>query len=488
MVSTMDLPRGQEASASPDPGHTARLARQSVGYGLGRLATIGLQVLLVAGLARALGAEGYGALAAGLALTAVIDALAEFGLLHTSIVAMGTDPGAARRLAAIGTRASVATLLVAVVVAAPVLLGYSSEARWAVACLLPAVVVQRLCTGHVALRRHRLQLVRLNGAEVAGRVVTTVLAVPALLGARSVEAQLALVGVAYLVGALVTAVLVRTGSEGRARTATADVRALVLAALPLGVTGGLSLVHVRADQVLLEMFGRQGELATYALGYRAIESLVGILAIASGAAFAYLANTDPASRRVPASRALRQISLLGFLGAAVLFGGADLVGRALGAGELADAGTFVRLLAPVAWLSAVNMLAAQVCIVAGQQRWLLRVAAGATVLNVGLGLAVIPVAGAGGAALGTLLTEALVVGATLRRARRGGLLDPTPVTAEAVALVVAVVAAVLVGVDTVAAPVGTVVGLIAAVAVVVRRRSDLADVGRLLRPRTEVAP
>lgn len=464
----------------------SRLARQSIGYGGGRVAGIALQTLVVALLARVLGADAYGALAAGLALTSVIDAVSDFGIGPTSIVSMGAAPERADEIAAVVRRANLAMLVVALVLVTPVLIGYSTDARWAMVSLLPSLVVQRLVAGQVALRRHRLELTRINIAELAGRLTSTLLVLGILVTDRPPSRQIALVGVAFFVGALVTASLVATRRSASSLVGWTSTRSLIVGALPLGVTGALSLVHVRADQVLLEVLGHREELAAYSLGYRAVESVVGVLAIATGAVFAFVAALESKARRTPASRALRHVSVLSLMATAGLFAAAEPLGVALGGDAGGETAALIRLLAPVIWLSAVNMLVAQLCIVEGEQRWLLGVAAGVTALNVALGFVAIPLAGAAGASIATLVTELLGVTVTIHHAsRRLGLVDRTALAPELAALGGLVAAGLLWGAGQAPGFVCALGGLGSVVFVLRSRRGDLADVVTLVLRRPQ---
>ena len=402
-------------TTSPSLRH---VARGSVAYGAGRVVTIGIQTAVFACLARALTPDLFGALAAGFATVAVIDAIAEFGLTPTALVRMGADADGAERHAAATTKASALTLCVAAAMLAPVLFVYSGPARLATLCLLPSVLIQRLATGQVVLRRHRLDLRRLNVAELAGRCTGGALILASLLVDVPDRTRIVLVGAATAVGALVTALCVLDTATLRAGSEPGAHRRLLVTSIPLGIAAGISLVHARADQILLELFGRQEELATYSLGYRTVESVIGVLALGSGAAFALIAGLSGERRTATASVAFRGVSLVGFAGSAALLLASVPVGRILGGTGLPLTADYIRLLAPIVWISAMNALVAQLCILAGRQRWLLSVAAAATVVNLVSGVITIPLGGAPALALVSVVTEAGAVLATIHVASR----------------------------------------------------------------------
>jgi O-antigen/teichoic acid export membrane protein len=411
-----------EATAVPQEavgvaGSVRRAAGGSALQMAARTAAILLQTLLVALLSRELAPGEFAALAAALAVATVVDVIADFGLSSYGLVAMARAPDRARRISGTISSASMAMLGVAVVLVAPVALGFDADARWALVFLLPQVAVNRWAAGFVVLWQHRLGFGRLAAGEVVGRVVGTGVAAAVLASGRwSGRELLAAVAASLLVGALVTVAIL--GAGVRRGTDRGQVWPMVRAAAPVGVIGVISLIHVRADQILLALFDRERALADYAVAYRAVESAVGMLGLMSLAAFAVLSRSG--DRRDEVDRGLYVLlSLAGIVTAALLGAAADPIAAVLGGSTFAGSADLVRLLAPLAWISVVNGYYARICILEDEQRWLLLVATVATVVNVALTVVAIPVADAPGAAAVTLLTETCVLVGVSWRALRG---------------------------------------------------------------------
>ncbi|MEY2460592.1 MAG: hypothetical protein QOG30_2422 [Acidimicrobiaceae bacterium] len=406
-------------SDSSGPVAVGRAARGTVARSAIRIVVVLLQGGLVAILARALAPDVFGAFVAAAALLGIVDIIGEFGTTATAVVEMGKRPDDASAIARACQRANLLMLVVGVAASMPILLlGYSSHSRLAYACLLPATVVNRFASSYVALRQHRLDLGRLGVAELVGRAVTVVLAALLLLVSASPEGGLGIIGGAYFVGALMSLAIerVRLG-VGRSDGAVTG-RTMLRAAAPLGLAGAVSFVHVRADQVLLEVLDRVQDLGAYAIAYRVLEGSVGILALAAGGMVALLSRTASEDRWWLASRSLAVIDVLGVLVSCAVLATAGPIGHLLGGRDVPNTDVFIALIAPLVWVSAVNTVFASLCIVSGRAGRLIRIAVVGTVANIVGCLAIIPTWGARGAASVTIATEVFGLAMVAREASR----------------------------------------------------------------------
>ena len=391
------------------------LARASTGLSAARGLTLLLQAAHFALVARLTDPATFAGYIAATALVTIAAAVAEFGLVNTVVLRRQSQPperagdvlaqavGASARLAAV-------SLALALPVAWLVL---PAAGRTAFALLVPWFLVSCWRLPFVAERRFRLDFARLAAADLADRGIPLAALVPVALvgGAWSGTVQLAVVGLGLLLGALVAQVVLAPRRPLRTwlprRRPVMPPGELIRQALPLGATGALSLVHARVDQVVLAGLGFGAGLAAYGVAYRLFDAALALAVAAGAVTFPALARARGAER----DRVVRvQSALLGALavvaGLAVLLLAPQLV-RLLGGDRYPEAVGLVRLLSPALVLAVLNLGVAQVAIVEGKARELLRVSALCAGVNLVLNLALDPRFGPTGAAFATVATEAL---------------------------------------------------------------------------------
>lgn len=380
----------------------------------GRAAAIVLQAAVVALLTRLLGQARFGDYSAGLATVGILAAVAEFGLTAMAVVRMGRGE-AARSVVRSCALASLVTGLVGLAIALPVSYAlFDGAKRLALFVLLPATAVELGGIGFVAYWQHRLAFARNALASAAGQAVGCALVAVVLLGGRRLgeASQLLAVGGAMLVAsATAVALLVPRGALRLAAAprpaAARDVRSLLLAALPLGLAGSLSLMHMRADQVILAALGYRTGLASYAIAYQVLQGVVVAIGSVGAVGFSFMASSAPGDRAHHARRAASMLCDLGVVASAAVVLLAPVAVGLLGGSSYGGAVHVSRLLAPVVVLSVGNTMAGRVLIVEGRARSLVAVASVALVVNVALCLVLIPRYGIDGAAVATVCSEAL---------------------------------------------------------------------------------
>ncbi len=380
----------------------------------GRAAAIVLQAASVALLTRLLGQARFGDFSAGLATVGIVAAVAEFGLTAMAVVRMGRGE-AARSVVRSCALASLVTGLVGLAIAVPTSFAlFDASKRLALWVLLPGTAVELGGIGLVAYWQHRLAFARNALASAAGQAVGCALVAVVLLDGRRLgeSAQFLAVGGAMLAAsATVVALLVPRGPDrlaGAPRSPAArDVRSLLLAALPLGLAGSLSLMHMRADQVILAALGYRRSLASYAIAYQVLQGVVVAVGSVGAVGFSFMAASSSGDRARHARRSAALLCDLGVVASAGVALLAPVAVYLLGGSSYDGALHVSRLLAPVVVLSVGNTMAGRVLIVEGRARSLVYVASGALLVNVALCLLLIPRYGIGGAAVATVSSEAL---------------------------------------------------------------------------------
>jgi O-antigen/teichoic acid export membrane protein len=196
-------------------------------------------------------------------------------------------------------------------------------------------------------------------------------------------------------------------------------RPLLVAGVPLGLAGLLTVAYVRIDGVLVYAIEGADDAGIYSAVYRVLDRIQFLPAAVMTTLFPLIAAAWPRER----DRAHRLVQLaIDYLGMAALPALGFTVVAAKPVVELLFGDEFVRgapalpILMGAFIALAYYQLALSVTIVLGLQRWLVAFAAVGLAVNVLLNLALIPVFGYIAAAWVTLVTEALVAWLALRMA------------------------------------------------------------------------
>jgi O-antigen/teichoic acid export membrane protein len=378
-----------------------------------RVASIGFQGAAFALIARLLGPQDLGAFAGALALASLFGAASEFGLQNTTVVELGHRPDEAPATLARAYVASTLLGLAGLALAAPVaLLAFDADAAVAFLALVPWSVMSRFSTPGVAWWQSRLEFRRIFAGEVVGRG-SAVVGLAVLTAVRPDWTARHLVAVSGLIlaaGALVQLVAVMPGAAVRLGARVGGLvrgaLALVWIAAPLGVVSAVSLIHVRSDQILLELLGHGGsELGNYAVAYRVVEGSAGVLGAVATVGFSVLSRTAAADRRAVSRANSAVVAVVGLAGGLAALVGAPLLVAIVGGRGFGDAVWPTRLLSVVVVVSVLNMVPSLTVVAQRQAGRLLPIGVGVVVANIALNLALIPHFGATGSAVATIATE-----------------------------------------------------------------------------------
>ncbi|MDQ6797294.1 MAG: oligosaccharide flippase family protein [Actinomycetota bacterium] len=393
---------------------SAGLVRASSFQGAARAMSLGLQAVQFAILARLLAPTNLGYYVAALALFGIAGAIGEFGLVQTTLLDLHRRRGQERAVVvASGLGAAILGLGSLCVAAVFTIAFLPHGVRFPALVLVPAFVVVRAQVPLVALRQHRLEFVRLAGAELAGRAVAVLVLTPLALGVVHFGASAiflgaglsTFLGAVITVGALATRLGVRTASAPR----LTDARRLVREAVPLGLANASSVVHMRVDQVILAALGISAGLAAYGVAYRVLDAALALVTAVGVVTLPHLVRASGDDRVVIAVRVERLLMGLALLVGVAAFAVAPLAVNVLGGGRYPEAGWYVRLLCPALVISVMNLGYAQIAIVVGRARALLGISLGAVAANVVLNLVLVPRLGVRGSIMATLVTEAVGV-------------------------------------------------------------------------------
>ena len=381
---------------------------------VGRVVSLVLQLLHFAVLARAYGPDRFGAFAAGLAVASVAGVAGDFGIPTTLLVARATADRAT--IWATGLRAVLATSAVAVtggVVFALVVL--DGDARLAACILLLWAGIGRVRLVATAVCQADYEAGRVVAADVGFRLVALLGAVAAAVATSSFAVLSAVVAVGLVAGEVVGLALVWPG-----RPAAADrraVRALIVRSRDFGLTAATASVHSRVDQVLLSAY-RVAQGGPYAVAYRLVDAALAVMTVVSSLIVPVLGRCNGPDRERLARAVTAAAVLFGMASAGVIYMGAAVLVDIVGGAGYGDAVPIVRVLAIVLLIAVVNVPLLHLVMVEGGSNQLLRISIVMVVVNLSLNAVLIPSRGASGAAVATLVSEAVGLTLVARLARR----------------------------------------------------------------------
>jgi O-antigen/teichoic acid export membrane protein len=380
-------------------------------------------------LARALGPEGFGVVAASMSFTHI---LAEVGLVGTHrgvlrFASLDESAGRARAAATLTRRGLViaavfgGVLFLAVLIArGPLtrLLFGETTSVW----ILPAFALAIPAIGAFTVLQFRARAARRFGddslvgnvARAAGPFLLT--AVLLLAGWKMWGAVSGFVG--GMIGTVGLAVLLQRRADRRAHAtagAAEDVavglRRLMRVAVPLALAGASILIMNELDKVMLAIFWPETEVGLYNAGFRLSRQAILLLPVVNAAISPFVGPLLAEGRHEDLHRLYRDTtrwSLAAGWSAALLFTvfARDFVG--LFGADYADATSVLVLLSFGQLVNASVGNAGVILQFSGHERMELSNGVLVTVVNFVLNLALIPRYGAEGAAFATLLSLVLV--------------------------------------------------------------------------------
>jgi len=371
-------------------------------------------------IARALGAEAYGVLELAAAIVLYFTRIADAGFdLGLGVREMAAAPGEADELAAsaLTARTLVSLLCVAILGAVGLWILPAPEGP-----VLAAYGLTLLAVGvgsrwiHVGRERTRLVAVARTLGEVS-----MVLLVLALVRAPE---HLIRVPFAKLAGDLLAAAILlwslgRAGLPLRPRLDLERLRPLVRRALPLVLSAFFGLMIYNADLIFIRLFGARADVGHYAAAYTLISFLsnVGIAYALSLLPTLTRLETEPEEQRALYHAAHAHVVAVGL---PVAVGGAMLAGPIIAVvfgGEYAAAGPALAVLMWSVPLALLRDLPVMALMSRGRERRILALTGQAAAVNLALNLALVPTLGIVGAAVATVVTEAIRMGLAVAAAR-----------------------------------------------------------------------
>lgn len=387
------------------------LVNNTVGQGLSFLASLAI--------ARVLGAGGFGAYAAVMALVFVLSVAVEAGLEATLTREVAREPGAAGPLlaASLRAKAAIGACLAAALAAPPVAraLAPTPDAVGAVQLAGVLLTLNAANSSFAAVFRAWGRMRYVLAVNVTGLAVQLAGVVAVLLlapGVTTLVAWLVAVQAGELLGGLA---LFRRGSRrlGAALPGATSAAALVRRSLPFALAGVLGALQLRVDLLLLAALRPAADVGVFSVAAR----LQGLLMLAPASFFAALFPAlaaahgeagSPAGRRLYA-RSLARMAAAGAAAAVLGIALADVLVVAAFGSAYRGAALPLRLLALETAPLLLNTTTTLQLYATGRERIANLAAALNVALRLLLGWGLVRRWGAAGAAAADLAAEAAVL-------------------------------------------------------------------------------
>lgn len=453
-----------------------------------------LTLVWTAAAARALSQREFGSFSLALTVGLLVSATVEWGFDPVLVRAASRDPESTDRLLSAAltwqTLLGVPAMLVAAAAVWPT--RATGEDRLALALVLAALLFDQASDSCRAASAARGDQRSTSAALLAQRLATAGLVLAAVL------AGLGLVGLAatFLAGSAIgaaahLAALRRVGVRpGRHLVDRDAMRAVASGSAALGLSSLVLVVLARADVLILEGYAGDRAVATYSVPYRLFETTLFVVFAVNSVLFARISaeSQDHAAVKERMGSALSFV-LLAYLpfAAACLLEPHAIIALLFGDQYASDSAAALRWLSAAPVLFALSFVVGSTLTVYGQGRAVFVSAVAATVVNLGLNVALVPHFGGTAAAAVTTLSYGVDAGVSALWLRRviGPLgLPVTFVEATGAALVMAALLRVVPGPALVRLAIGT-VGAAGSWMLLVRwRRPQLLGLLRGLRPGT----
>lgn len=374
-----------------------------------------LGVVTLAMMQRHLQLEGFGAYTAAMAYVSFFSVVADLGLYLILIRELNKPNADTNRIVGnlLGIRwTSALVVLVGSALAAWILPFYTHEVRIAIqigALSFIAVAGTQLL---VAVFQTNQNTLWVTIAELAGRAVLLGLTFAVTVMGGGLNSIMGAVAAGSIINLLIILTTARRYTALRPRFEWTYWRAILIDTLPVSISIVLSLIYFKADTILLSVF-RVGEdvIGLYGSAYKILEILitfpvifVGLILPALGQAFS--SDDRPGFIRV----FQRGFETLLLLVTPILVGGTILARDilvAIGDESYAPAASILRLLLIAVALSFLNSLSAHTITIINRQRQMVWGYLSVAVIGLAIYLTLIPRLAATGAAIGTIVTEAL---------------------------------------------------------------------------------
>jgi O-antigen/teichoic acid export membrane protein len=422
MTAETPLPAPPMASSGFSSAAAQRAARNATALAISNIVSKGVLFAWQLVLARWLGAEGYGIYGTIGALMAVGAAIPDFGMGLIVIRDVASRPQDANRYltATLALQPILAALGYAVLTAAAFLFGYDAELRALLAFAALNLLVDALgnmCHNQLLA----IERMVIPAAIATGHVIVLVILAAIALGAGAGLWGLyaATLTAGLLRAAVYWAALLRVGARPQFPVDWGLARGLLVAGWPIAVTSFLALAYQHADKLLTTaLIGAEGTgqlTAGFVIVFGVIELLSTTVLVA---VFPLMSRTYAGGQQRLFEVMLEKLAFLNLTVSLPVAIFTSLLAVPLAAwvfgAEFTRTADVLRILIWYTVVAMISAVFAKALLVQNRQRRLMAIRVSGLLLNIVLLLVLLPALEVPGAAVATLIAEALILVAVVR--------------------------------------------------------------------------
>jgi O-antigen/teichoic acid export membrane protein len=390
---------------------TKRVAYNTAIQMVGKAAIIIMGAVSVGILTRYLGPEGYGNFSLVLAYLSVFGIVADLGLFTIAVREISRQPARMKEIVGntIVLRSLLSLLIFSIAIALAFVLPFNDFVKYGVLLASISQFFGLVNTALIAIFQARLRMDFAVLSDIVGRAA----ALGATITVVAMDLGFYAIIVTAIIGSITTFLVSYLSSRRYLKLAVYADRtlwkSLLKESLPLGAAMVITQIYFKADVLMISAFRTQAEVGIYAAAFKVIEILITIPGLFMNSILAVLMSRM--ERGADYQQMLQKaFELLVILGLGFAFGGlflADEIMRVVGGTEFVSGADALRLLLFGVSSMMIGTLFSTVFVANNKQLQALKYGALGLGINIVANLVLIPTIGITGAAIATVISEAI---------------------------------------------------------------------------------
>ncbi len=416
--------------------YTKKVAYNTAAQLIGKVVGIGISLFTVATLFRYLGVEGVGKYTTVFAFVAFFSVFADFGLQWTLVRELAVQKDKNRVFKNVLTLRIITALVIYLIAFGSVwLFDYPIDVKWAVGIITVSWFFTTVNSAFVGIFQNNYRLDISVTTDVIGRAVIYLLILYAISNNYGFVAIMSAYSIGTAVNCFASAILARRFIKIGLGKEISYWPTIFRQAFPIGIVLVFHFIYFKIDSLMLSWMKGLVDVGIYGTSYKLLEVLDSLPVMFLGASFPlitqYATNNDYRLN----SAFQKQFDFLSLIGFPIVAGTfvlakpiIDLVGGRSGEfsstatvsflNHPATAVTVLQILVFVIAVSIFSNLYAYLIVSLGKQKDMVWPTIGFAIINIVLNLILIPTASYIGSSFATLITEVVVLTATVYIANR----------------------------------------------------------------------
>lgn len=396
---------------------TARVAQNTIIQIIAKFVTLGLSMVTIAFIARFFEPELYGDYNLIMTLLAFATSIADFGINQIAVREIVRSPEQTAKIVSFVTKVRLLFSLGAASVLFGIvyLLPYSSQVKYGFGIALISIIFIAGQSGAQAVLQANLRLHISAIAEIASKVVTTIYILTLIWLSSNAYLELELTFFLLVASTIISALVfylviiwkTKWDSENNSGVPV-NTRLFLISSMPLWIVSIFSLVHYKADTLMLSLMKGSYEVGVYGLAYRLLDVTMLLPGLLMVAVFPLISENLLKDRERTIRMMQKSFDFLGLLAIPMAVGiyfCAPGIIELFGGSEYRDSVTVLRILGFATIGVYLNAVFSPALIALNAQKKILYISVIGVTSNIILNLILIPKYSYYGSAAATLFSE-----------------------------------------------------------------------------------